>query len=88
MNAPLGPRIPVVDVQIGSADAGNLHADQDLAGAGSGNRHFAQFNSVRGLGLDDGLHGGWHRLQPRPDQTHKHINRRRPARSKPVVVEL
>jgi hypothetical protein len=64
MNAALGPRIPVINVEIGSANAGGLYADQHFAGAGRGNRHFAQFDAVRRLGLDHGLHGGWHNLKP------------------------
>jgi len=62
------PVIPVVDVEVGSANAGGLHADQHFAGAGRGDRHFAQFDAVRGFGLDDGLHGGWHTLEP-PHET-------------------
>ena len=78
MNAPLGPRIPVVDVQIGSADTRGLHAHQHFAGTGAGNRYLAQFDAGRGLGLHNGLHGGGHKRGPSlKRQTYKSINHRR-----------
>ena len=78
MNAPLRPRIPVVDVQIGSADAGGLHAHQHFAGSGSGNRNLAQFDAGRGLGLHNGLHGGGHIGEPSlKPETIKSINHHR-----------
>ena len=61
---PFAHGIPVVNMKIGSADTGDLNANEDFTRAGRGHRHFAQFDTVRGFGLDDGLHGGWHQLQP------------------------
>ena len=79
MNAPLGPGIPVVDVQIGSANARCLHAHQYFAGTGSGNRNFAQFDAGRGLGLYNGLHGGGHKANPpcncRPNKSINRVKR-------------
>ena len=60
MNASLRPRVPVEDVQVGSADACSLHAHQHLAGAGSRDRNLAQFNAGRGVSFYNGLHGGGH----------------------------
>ena len=78
MNAPLGPRIPVVNVQIGSAHTRGLDAHQHLAGSGRGNRHFAQLDAGRGLGLHNGLHGGGHSGGNLPQSAdNKSINRRR-----------
>src|SRR5208337_5283717 len=71
-----GPWIPVEDMKVGSADTGGLDADQHFTRAGRGDRDFTNFDTVSGLRLDDGLHGGWHTLEPPlKHQTHKHINR-------------
>lgn len=73
MNAAFCPGIPVVDMQVGSANAGRRHMHQHFTGTGRGHRHFAQLDAVRGLGFHYGLQSGWHAAKPLSDP-HKHIN--------------
>ena len=52
----LRPGVPVVDVQIGAADAGLQDADQDIVDAGLGDRDLLQPQARFGPALDQGLH--------------------------------
>ncbi len=55
-NASLRPGIPVVDVQIGTADGGDLHLHKDIGGTDDGNWNLAELDPRFGLALDHGRH--------------------------------
>jgi hypothetical protein len=56
MNAPSRPAVPLVDVQVGAADRGGAHANQNVLQPDFGNRHAFQARSRLRFRLDDGLH--------------------------------
>ncbi len=56
MNAVLRPAIPVVNVQIGSADRGYLHLDQYIAAPEGRNLYLADVRSGRCFRFDDRQH--------------------------------
>src|SRR5882724_3467202 len=60
MNAPLGPTIPVVDMQIGPADGRNFDLDQYFTRTKLWNRNFADFRTGRSGGLYYCKHGCGH----------------------------
>ena len=61
MNAALRPLVPLVNVQIGAADGGHLDLDQNIGGSKFRYGNFANFGARRGLRLNDGKHGIWHK---------------------------
>ena len=52
----LRPGVPVVDVQVGAADAGAQHLDQHVVDADRRHRHVVEPQAGLGLLLDQGLH--------------------------------
>ena len=57
MNAALRPLVPVVNVQVGAADGGDLDLDQDVGAAELRFGNFADLGARRGLRLYNGKHG-------------------------------
>jgi hypothetical protein len=53
----LGPRVPLIDVDVRSADRPDFDPDEDLLGAGLGNFHIFQHGSRPWLFFQDGFHG-------------------------------
>ena len=64
MNAVLRPAVPVVDVQIGTANRGDLDLYQHIGTPKRGNFHFANFRPGRGFWLDHRQHGCGHEGKP------------------------
>src|ERR1700674_2907463 len=58
MNAPLGPAVPFIDMEIGAADGGDFDFDEDVVVSVAGNFYFADFRARRGFRLDHCEHGG------------------------------
>jgi len=56
MNAFLRPSIPVINMQISSADGRDVHLNQDFVGAEGRNVYFANLRAGRGLRLDHRQH--------------------------------
>src|SRR5258706_5398796 len=58
---PLGPGVPVVDVDVGAADAGLEDFDQDVVDAERGLRNFLEPEAFLAFTFDQGGHGfhGW-----------------------------
>src|SRR5262249_32893283 len=54
----LRPGVPLVDVQVGTADAGGEHLDQDVSDAARRYRLLVEPQSRLRPLLDQGLHGG------------------------------
>ena len=53
----LGPRIPIVNVDVGPTNRGDLHSDEDFRRSGFRNRDLADFRAPwRGLEFHRGLH--------------------------------
>ena len=65
VNALLRPSVPIVDMQIGPADGGDLHLHQHIVGAEAGNFDVADFSAGAAGGLDHGQHGCGHQRGPR-----------------------
>jgi hypothetical protein len=55
-----GPGIPVVDMDICTADGGLMHFDQYFSGTGNRHGNFTQFQTGTGYGLNDGIHPFFH----------------------------
>src|SRR5579862_8731481 len=62
----LRPAVPVVDVQIGTANGGNLNLDEDFVTTEGGDLHLTNIRTGRGLGLDHRQHCSFARC-PRHD---------------------
>ena len=60
----LGPGVPLIDVDVGAADAGAEDLDEDVIDADGRNRHLLQPEALAGFLLDEGLHGRLHRAIP------------------------
>ena len=60
MNAALRPAVPLVDVEIGSANGSDLDLDQNIGGAEGGNFHFTNFGAGGSRGFHHRLHGFRH----------------------------
>src|SRR5690606_33856761 len=60
LDGALGPCVPFVDVQVGTADRGLFELDQHLVGAGTGHRDLFHPDALGGLALDQRLHGLGH----------------------------
>ena len=61
----LRPRIPVINVNVGPADRGFLHANAHLVRPDFRHRHFLHFQSRLGAGFDHCLHRLAHADEPR-----------------------
>jgi hypothetical protein len=57
VNARRGPRVPVVEMDVGAAHRGRRNPQQDLAGCGARNGHVADRETGSGCGFEDGEHG-------------------------------
>src|SRR5690606_5032355 len=55
LDGALGPCVPFVDVQVGTADRGLFELDQHLVGAGTGHRDLFHPDALGGLALDQRL---------------------------------
>src|SRR5271156_1102977 len=64
MNAALGPAIPVVNVQVSTADGGHLHFDEHISASVGGNFYFANLRAGCGPRLDHRQHSRWHERLP------------------------
>src|SRR5436309_119925 len=56
-NGLLGPGVPLVDVQVGAADAGAQDLDEDVVDADGGERDVVEPNADFTFGFDQGFHG-------------------------------
>ena len=54
----LGPAVPVVDVHVGAADRGALHANQNVVVADGRSRDVLQFDAGSSVRFDEGVHIG------------------------------
>ena len=81
MNAALRPLVPLINVQVGAADGGDLDLDQNVGRAELGNGNFADLGARRGLRLYDGKHGIRHEEDSasRDDQGARLLDARRPV---------
>src|SRR5437899_10805482 len=52
MNAVLRPAVPVVDMQVGAADRGDVYFDQHVGAPEAGNLNFANLRAWLGFRLD------------------------------------
>ena len=59
----LGPRVPVVNVNVGPADRASLDADEHVVVPDFGDRNFLEIESGRALAFHQGRHGFAHGVQ-------------------------
>ena len=64
MDAVLRPAVPIVDVEIGTADGRRLDFDQHVGAPEAGDLNFTNLSTRRCLRLDDRQHGFRHKRTP------------------------
>src|SRR4051812_2335964 len=67
LDASGGPLVPVIYMEVGAADAGDLHLHQNVTRAVARNGDFANLRARFGLRLDYRHHGLLHRSEEKGD---------------------